>query len=158
ATGAERPGTSGAANSVACVVARPGALPAVRLCHDAGARHPRPPALPLLHLLSSAKEGLAHLPVEVRAGSGAGTLRARPDCTARAARRVADAGASRASRASAANRYADRLRRYELSGDHHAAPELPSESGGIMSTPIVIEGTIPLGRRGRVTCPEANGA
>ena len=27
-----------------------------------------------------------------------------------------------------------------------------------MSTPIVIEGTIPLGRRGRPSCPEANGA
>jgi hypothetical protein len=45
-----------------------------------------------------------------------------------------------------------------LSGGHHAAVEFPYEREGIMSTPIVIEGTIPLGRRGRAACPVANGA
>src|SRR5262249_15115294 len=64
--------------------ARPSALPAVRLRHDAGARHPRQPALPLLHVLGGPEARLAHLSVEVGAGSGARTLCARPDRSARA--------------------------------------------------------------------------
>src|SRR5262249_57838023 len=34
----------------------------------------------------------------------------------------------------------------------------PHEGEGIMSTPLVIEGTIPLGWGGRASRPEANGA
>src|SRR5262249_2625274 len=40
---------------------------------------------------------------------------------------------------------------------HHAPAQSLYQSGGIMNTPIVIEGTIPLGRRGRASRPEANG-
>src|SRR5262249_5354895 len=111
AVGAPRPGARrDSTEFVAGVVARSAALPAVRLRHDAGVRHPRQPALPLLHVLGCPEARLAHLPVEIGAGSAARTLCARPDRSARSGTRSAVGDALSTGTAPAAGCHPDRLR------------------------------------------------